>query len=266
MLTFFHGSPGTETAYGVLMRVHWPLCCMVFAVLVLTANVSWATGPQIALEGGLAWQGRNDFRIPGDQGSLVPLAAADSGPAAAVRATVTFDLTARQSLRLLAAPLRLQTPYRSPAEVRFTDRVFAADQRLDAIYRFDSYRLTWYWRLAPRGRWTFRVGGTLKVRDAEITLAGVEGRAAKTNLGLVPLLYGHVRYAATERLAFELEADALAAPQGRAEDVSLKGVFSLSDRLAVEGGYRLLEGGADNDEVFTFAAFHYAIIGIRLSL
>jgi hypothetical protein len=31
--------------------------------------------------------------------------------------------------------------------------------------------------------------------------------------------------------ALELEADALAAPQGRAEDVSIKGVFRLSDRI-----------------------------------
>ncbi len=45
-------------------------------------------------------------------------------------------------------------------------------------------------------------------------------------------------------------------PQGQAEDVSLKGVFRVSDRVEVDLGYRRLEGCADNEEVYTFAFFH----------
>jgi hypothetical protein len=29
-------------------------------------------------------------------------------------------------------------------------------------------------------------------------------------------------------------------------------------------GYRILEGGADNDEVYTFSLFHYAIASVAL--
>jgi NAD(P)-dependent dehydrogenase (short-subunit alcohol dehydrogenase family) len=46
--------------------------------------------------------------------------------------------------------------------------------------------------------------------------------------------------------------------------VSLKGVWRLSDRVELDLGYRLLEGGADNDEVYTFAFFHYAVAGVRV--
>ena len=56
----------------------------------------------------------------------------------------------------------------------------------------------------------------------------------------------------------------LAAPQGRAEDVSLKAVVRLTDAVDLDLGYRLLEGGADNDEVYTFAFFHYAVVGLRI--
>ena len=83
-------------------------------------------------------------------------------------------------------------------------------------------------------------------------------------MGPVPLLYAYARYQATDRLAIELEGDALAAPQGRAEDFSLKGVWRLNDRVALDAGYRFLEGGADNDEVYTFAFFHYAVVGVRV--
>jgi hypothetical protein len=37
-----------------------------------------------------------------------------------------------------------------------------------------------------------------------------------------------------------------------------------AERVAFRVGYRVLEGGADNDEVFTFALLHYAVAGIEI--
>lgn len=216
----------------------------------------------LAIEAGVAGQARNDFRIPGDTGTLVELA--DHGPVPSFRATLTWDLSDRQSIRLLAAPLRIDQTFRPAGTVAFEDLVFPAGVPASSKYRFDSYRATWYRRFAPRGSWTFRLGATLKVRSAEIGLSGAPGSAVRTDLGGVPLLYTYARYQASDRFALELEADALAAPQGRAEDVSIKGVWRLSDRVDADFGYRLLEGGADNDEVYTFALFHYAVAGVRV--
>ncbi len=61
------------------------------------------------------------------------------------------------------------------------------------------------------------------------------------------------------------DGDALAAPQGRAEDVALSVWADLSKSLRLRAGYRLLEGGADNDEVYTFALVNYAFAGLTLS-
>ena len=58
------------------------------------------------------------------------------------------------------------------------------------------------------------------------------------------------------------EGDVLAAPQGRAEDVLIAATYKFSDNLGIRAGYRILEGGADNDEVYNFALFHYASAGI----
>jgi hypothetical protein len=237
------------------------------AALLVGAGTSARAGElRASLEAGAAWQSRNDFRIPGDAGTPVDLAMYESGPFPAFRGTLTLDLTSHQSLRLLAAPLRVETALTPESPVSFQDLVFPPGQPLEATYVFNSYRLTWYWRFPPGEKWSFRLGATLKLRDAQIALAGASGYSAKDDLGLVPLLYLAARYQATERFALELEADALAAPQGRAEDVSLKGVIRLSDRVGLELGYRLLEGGADNDEVYTFAFFHYAFAGLRIRL
>lgn len=62
---------------------------------------------------------RNEFRIPGDGGTLVDLAPYDSGPAGAFRATLTWDLTPRHALRLLTAPLRHETPFTPESPVVF---------------------------------------------------------------------------------------------------------------------------------------------------
>ena len=68
-----------------------------------------------------------------------------------------------------------------------------------------------------------------------------------------------------EKFGILLEGDALAAPQGRAEDVLVAATYRLTNRVGLKAGYRLLEGGADNDEVYTFSLFHYAAVGLTIA-
>jgi hypothetical protein len=61
-----------------------------------------------------------------------------------------------------------------------------------------------------------------------------------------------------------LEGDALAAKQGRAEDVLLALLYRLSPKVTVKAGYRIVEGGANVEEVYNFALIHYASLGILI--
>ena len=90
--------------------------------------------------------------------------------------------------------------------------------------------------------------------------------AEKPNVGPVPLINFAFAWQASGRLQIIFEGDALAAPQGRAEDVLLGVRYELNDHLEGYGGYRILEGGADVDEVYTFALIHYASVGFRLKI
>jgi hypothetical protein len=38
----------------------------------------------------------------------------------------------------------------------------------------------------------------------------------------------------------------------------------LSDTVDLDVDYRFQEGGADNEEVFAFAFFHYTVAGIQI--
>ncbi|MBK8644916.1 MAG: hypothetical protein IPN15_22695 [Saprospiraceae bacterium] len=65
-----------------------------------------------------------------------------------------------------------------------------------------------------------------------------------------------------DKFGLLLDGDALAAPQGRAEDVLIAATYNFSKNFSIRAGYRILEGGADNDRVYNFALFHYASVGI----
>ena len=53
-----------------------------------------------------------------------------------------------------------------------------------------------------------------------------------------------------------------AARCGRAEDIFAGFVIDAGRQWSIKAGYRFLEGGADNDEVYTFAAVHYVAAGV----
>ena len=98
-------------------------------------------------------------------------------------------------------------------------------------------------------------------RAPEIALESKEVSANKTNVGFVPIIHFRFHYQLNEKLGMLLEGDALAAPQGRAEDVLLAATYKFSEKVGIKAGYRILEGGADNDEVYNFSLFNYAAIG-----
>ncbi len=52
--------------------------------------------------------------------------------------------------------------------------------------------------------------------------------------------------------------------RGGAEDVLAAVLVQAGERVDGFIGYRILEGGADNDKVYSFALIHYASIGAQI--
>ncbi|MFM9952340.1 MAG: hypothetical protein ACKV1O_30700 [Saprospiraceae bacterium] len=140
--------------------------------------------------------------------------------------------------------------------------MFPANTELTGTYKFNSYRLTYRYDIVQKRRFEFGLGLTAKIRDAKIALSSAGLVSEKTNLGFVPIINFRLLWNIDNKFGILLDGDALAAPQGRAEDVMIAATYKLSDNLSVRAGYRILEGGADNDEVYNFALFHYASVGL----
>jgi hypothetical protein len=217
-------------------------------------------------EGGMVWSGYNNVRIPGDTGTKFSLTRdLNSDGAAFVRLRLSWQFHPRHALSLLYAPLKLAAAGTLDRDVFFVDQVFPAGQALRGTYVFNSYRLTYRYALVRRPRFEAGIGLTIKVRDALIRLENQGGAAAKKDLGFVPLINFRVLGRIGKSWGVLFEGDALAAPQGRAEDVSLAAWVDLTKSLRLKAGYRIVEGGASNDEVYTFALFHYAVVGAVLT-
>jgi hypothetical protein len=217
----------------------------------------------IVFEGGPVWTGYNNLRIPGDAGTRLSFADELRTSAQAYwRARGELRLGERHRIALLVAPLRLGARGSVSHEVRFQQATFPQNAALDGRFRFDSYRLTWTYDLLKRGRVELGAGLTAKIRDASISLSAPGRFAEKTNTGFVPLIHLRGRARLSQRLAAVLDVDAAAAPQGRAEDVLVALDYSLGRSLSARVGYRLLEGGADNAQVYTFTWLNYAVAGL----
>jgi hypothetical protein len=235
---------------------------VLFAAGSATAQPSSPGRISISVEGLNVWQQRNDVRIPPDTGtefSLVDLFG--SSPTPSVRVTATADVTERQQIRVVYAPLRLSGRGTPAMPIAFAGTTFAPTPT-EAVYKFSSYRGTWSFRVYQGPTWTWRVGFTGFVRDARIALTQTDRRAEDTDVGFVPL--GHV--SADARLSARWSAgfvlDGSAAPQGRAFDFAATLAYRPAPRWSVFVGYRTIEGGADVDTVYTFAWLSAAIGGI----
>lgn len=218
-------------------------------------------------EGGVAFTGYNDVAIPADTGSTISLRddiASETAPA--FRARLGYTVKGRHTVSVLVAPLTVRGEGELDRDVTYQGKQFTKGSSVKSTYRFDSYRLTYRYTVIDTDDFTVGLGLTGKVRSADIAVMDDTGYAHRSDLGVVPLVNFSVKWKFMEPFSALMDGDALVTPYGRAEDVLLALQYSPSDRVDWRLGYRILEGGSDGGgDVYTFALFHYATAGIRVS-
>ena len=244
----------------------------IFKSFLLTALIMtglpglWASGGNwsVDMEGGMILPGYNDVQIPNDEtGTRFSLKNdLDIEQKAYYRLRLTYRLGEKHALSLLYAPLSLDAAGILDAPVNFEGVYFDSGSSVNALYRFNSYRLTYKYRLISKPKLNFWIGFTAKIRDAEVKLETDTQESSKTNVGFVPLLHVSLQWNWGKSLGFLFEADALAAKQGRAEDVAAAIFYRLGKNVKLKFGYRFVEGGANVDEVYNFAMINYFYGGL----
>lgn len=239
------------------------LLALLFSATTQAADKTGGKGLGFELEGGPVWQSKNDVRIPGDTGTDFSFKdLTGNGPYAAVRFTVTWDIRERHGLRFIAAPLRADGTGTFNVPVSFAGANFAAGTSTKGKYKFDTYRFGYRYLFLNKNDWQLRAGATLLLRDAQIELEQAGIKAEDSNVGVAPLLNFTADWTFAKRWTATADFEGLAGGPGRALDLALKIRYDLTDKWSIGGGYRTLEGGADNDDVYNFSWFNYAFFSI----
>jgi len=217
------------------------------------------------LQGAAVFTEKNEIRIPGDGGTQFSLSDdLHADTAYTGRLEAGYVHKDRDYFGIVIAPLSVDSHGRADRDISFDGTTFLAGTDLEATFRFDSYRLTWRRKLVARDDLDVWLGVTGNIRDAAITVQGGGQRAEKTNTGFVPLINFLIDWRFFRPWSFRIAGDALAGPQGRAEDVLFGVLYDLNASTKIIAGYRVLEGGADTTDVYTFSLFHFAVAGIEV--
>jgi len=245
------------------MKTKFPFSTTLFVIIFSSITSFSIAQANIDIESGAVFTGYNNVRIPGDAGTLFSLKTdLNASPVAFIRIRAGYTIKVRHTISLLYAPLNVESNGSTSKQIDFEGVSFPSNTILNASYKFNSYRITYRYTLIQRSKFELGLGFTAKIRDAEIALHGEGITASKENVGFVPIINFRLNWKMNNKFGFLLDGDALAAPQGRAEDVLIAGTYNFSDQFIIRLGYRILEGGADNDEVYNFALFHYASVGM----
>lgn len=218
----------------------------------------------IYTEFGLLQNTYNQVRIPGDDGTQFNLRKSFSDTDPYFRVDYKKFFENDHGFRLLYAPLKLTGEETYGEDINFNGSVFNKNSETKTLYKFNSYRLSYFYQWIKNEKWKVNVGATANIRDAEIALKQGNTKERRTDIGLVPLFYLWSEYWISESSKFTLDFDGLAAPQGRAFDVALMFGHRLSPSVTGNLGYRMLEGGADNDKVYTFAMVNFYYVAIEI--
>lgn len=217
---------------------------------------------RVQLETGIVENSYNQVRIPGDAGTQFNIADSFDNQNYYYRLNLLYEFKERHGLRFLYAPLNVEGDKSYGKDISFQGATFNSGQKTDTFYKFNSYRASYYYQLINDKNFQLDVGGTLKIRDAKIRLEQGGQKKSRSDLGLVPLLYLNAEYR-WDQMRVGLDFDGLAAPQGRAFDVALMGGYYFYPDLLLNFGYRMLEGGVDNDKVYNFSQFNFFFTSIE---
>ena len=217
----------------------------------------------VDVETGLATSGYNDVQIPRDTGTKFSLSKdLKTDSTFFFRLRLGYQIGSKHTLSVLVAPLSLDASGSIDEPIRFNEEDFPANIPLTGVYRFNSYRLTYRYDFIRKEKLRIGIGFTAKIRDAAISVEGNNKKSEKTNVGFVPLINFRLEWFFAKKLSLLLDGDAAAASQGRAEDVLLALQLNLNENVTLKAGYRILEGGANVDEVYNFALIHLITAGV----
>jgi hypothetical protein len=239
----------------------------IFCFFFIGLNSHFSTNAQtfVNLESGAFFTGINDIRN-GNNGTLFSLKNDFHTPISPfVRLRVGYLFNEKNHFSVLYAPLKIVVSGTIEKGILFDGKHFKANLPIEAVYKFNSYRLTYNRRIISKHNFKFGIGLSAKIRDAGVSLKNREILSENFNIGFVPLINLLANWEISQKVGVDFFGEGIAASKGRAIDLSLSGRYSFTKNLQGNIGYRLLEGGANGTNRYNFIQLHYIFANLNYS-
>jgi hypothetical protein len=238
----------------------------ILSCLLLFISLSTSAQFMADIELDIIKTGYNKIQVSGTEGTRFNITdegngSFDNKAAFAYRLRTGYRFKNRHNVFGLFAPLQISYNGNFDQPTRFFEKTFLPLVDSKVNYQFNSYRLTYRYDFVVTDKVRLGAGLTGKIRDAYIEVEQNGISSKKSNVGFVPLINIYASVQVTDKIGFLLDGDGLAAPQGRAFDFELAAFYRITDDVNLRFGYRILEGGAGNDEVYNFTLVNYGLMG-----
>ncbi|WP_338760599.1 hypothetical protein WAF17_13905 [Bernardetia sp. ABR2-2B] len=212
--------------------------------------------------------GYNKIQVSGTEGTRFNVVEGGNGEfdnptSLTLRLRAGYRFKNRHNVFGLFAPLQISYNGSFDRNTRFFEKDFLPLIDTKVNYQFNSYRLTYRYDFVVTDKVRLGAGLTGKIRDAYIEVEQNGLSSKKTNIGFVPLINLYAAVNLNEKIGLMVEGDGLASPQGRAFDFELAAFYRITENINLRFGYRILEGGAENDEVYNFTLVNYGLMGMN---
>ena len=231
----------------------------------LNSNLSTNAQPFVNLESGALFTDVNNIRN-GNQGTLFSLKNDFQTPVSPfLRLRVGYLINGKNHFSVLYAPLKIIVTSTIEKDILFEGEYFKANIPIEAVYKFNSYRLTYNRRIISKDNFKFGLGLSAKIRDAGVSLKNRDLLIENFSIGFAPLINLLVNWDISQKMGVDFFGEGIIASKGRAIDLSLSGRYSLTKNLQGNIGYRLLEGGADGTYRYNFIRLHFIFASLNYS-
>ena len=236
-----------------------------FVLICLTFNLSINAQTFVNIESGVLFTGLNNIRN-GTNGTLFSLKNdLSTPPSPFLRLRAGFVLNNKHHFSILYAPLKSLVTGTIDRNILFDGKYFKANIPLEAVYKFNSYRLTYNRRITDNDKFKFGLGLSAKIRDAGTSLKNKELLSKNFSVGFVPLINVLANWNISQKAVIDFLGEGIIASKGRAIDLSLSGRYSFTKSLQGNIGYRLLEGGANGTKRYNFIQHHFIFASLNFS-
>jgi hypothetical protein len=208
----------------------------------------------------------NDVQSPSGTGTLIDFAGAQTEPGITSRVFVAYHFNPKHQIEGYYAPLELidyTAPEEANQQIMFGGVTFgplAADEYIQARFRYTEARLLYRYTWVENLRWHFEIGGGLNFFDNEIEIfqaqgqpgtptPGTEKGATVSATGLSPAASARLKYKFSPRWSLELQGDGIPDSDWYA-NVGLKAGFKISAAWDVGLGARWIGSELDTAELY----------------